>query len=261
MRDRSRMSLIRRSSVCPLRVDDLQVLALIGGQRSRDAVAQQLRQREHGVERRADLVAHVGDELALEPVGVHRRSRQTVRDAVQAESRPAASPASPRRAPRRRPPPRHAASQPTALDPTMRRRPQASPPTATGPQPGNRRADGGAPTPHRAPQRNHLCPRRSRSMRPFGALLRLSSDRAIAHARWPPPHSRPGAEPQPHPYRGWSRSWSPRRRSRRAGACRRPRRAPRAAAGGGTRSPSPACGPASPAGWPAAPHPRTGRCT
>ena len=39
--------------------DDLEISALIAGQRSRDAVAQQLREREDRVERRADLVAHV----------------------------------------------------------------------------------------------------------------------------------------------------------------------------------------------------------
>ena len=56
--------------VLPVALDDLEVAPLIVRQRARHAVAQQLRQRQHRVERRADLVAHVGDEGALEAVGL-----------------------------------------------------------------------------------------------------------------------------------------------------------------------------------------------
>ncbi|HSS38291.1 MAG TPA: hypothetical protein VLT58_05930, partial [Polyangia bacterium] len=52
----------------PVAFDHLQIAALVDGQRAGHPVPQQLRQRQHGVQRRPDLVAHVGDERALEPL-------------------------------------------------------------------------------------------------------------------------------------------------------------------------------------------------
>ena len=59
---------MRCSSPLSVALDDLEVLALIDGERPGDPFAQQLGQRQHRVERRPDLVAHVGDEGVLEPI-------------------------------------------------------------------------------------------------------------------------------------------------------------------------------------------------
>jgi hypothetical protein len=48
------------------------VKALLLAERMQGVVGEQLREADDGVERRAQLVAHGGQELALQPVGVHR---------------------------------------------------------------------------------------------------------------------------------------------------------------------------------------------
>jgi hypothetical protein len=68
----------------PRLVDHLGVLALLGRERR---VEQQPRHPDHAVHRRADLVAHVGHELRLEPRGLERglaRAHQHV-DALRGE--------------------------------------------------------------------------------------------------------------------------------------------------------------------------------
>ena len=57
------------SSASPERGDGLGVLALVGVELG---VEQQLGHADHAVHRRADLVAHVGQELGLQPRGLER---------------------------------------------------------------------------------------------------------------------------------------------------------------------------------------------
>ena len=63
--DRSRMSLIRLSRSVPARVDRAGELDLLLGEVALRVVGQHLRQDQQAVERRAQLVAHVGQELGL----------------------------------------------------------------------------------------------------------------------------------------------------------------------------------------------------